>query len=193
MELLPAHSASGGTTRRVSKQPIRTRYLGHVTGYQPISGQYFLIRSVLGSFSAARSDAGSQQKPSTTCSATTNARRSSRVKRLKTFQKMKRARRENRAILMSFLVSLSYLLCYMEIINFYITAILDMTIPSLPDVAWERLEMEWSGGERLMGLVLVVPSQGDMHVQIALLCSVDMREYSVAMRGEHCYGDFLLC
>eukprot|EP00116_Pleurobrachia_bachei_P011377 sb/3471639/ len=27
-------------------QPIRTRYLGHVTGYQPIRGQYFLIRSV---------------------------------------------------------------------------------------------------------------------------------------------------
>ena len=29
-----------------SKQPIRTRYLGHVTGYQPIRGQYFLIWSV---------------------------------------------------------------------------------------------------------------------------------------------------
>eukprot|EP00116_Pleurobrachia_bachei_P012733 sb/3472995/ len=29
-----------------SKQPIRTRYLDHVTGYQPISDQYFLIRSV---------------------------------------------------------------------------------------------------------------------------------------------------
>ena len=29
-----------------SKQPIRARYLGHVTGYQPISDQYFLIRSV---------------------------------------------------------------------------------------------------------------------------------------------------
>eukprot|EP00116_Pleurobrachia_bachei_P009602 sb/3469864/ len=29
-----------------SKQPIRTRYLGHVTGYQPTRGQYFLIRSV---------------------------------------------------------------------------------------------------------------------------------------------------
>eukprot|EP00116_Pleurobrachia_bachei_P002114 sb/3462376/ len=29
-----------------SKQPIRTRYLGHVTGYQPINDQYFLIRSV---------------------------------------------------------------------------------------------------------------------------------------------------
>ena len=31
-----------------SKQPIRTRYLGHVTGYQPIRDQYFLIRSVPG-------------------------------------------------------------------------------------------------------------------------------------------------
>eukprot|EP00116_Pleurobrachia_bachei_P015588 sb/3475850/ len=29
-----------------SKQPIRTRYLGHVTGCQPIRDQYFLIRSV---------------------------------------------------------------------------------------------------------------------------------------------------
>ena len=29
-----------------SKQPIRTRCLGHVTGYQPISDQYFLIWSV---------------------------------------------------------------------------------------------------------------------------------------------------
>eukprot|EP00116_Pleurobrachia_bachei_P008590 sb/3468852/ len=29
-----------------SKQPIRTRYLGHVSGYQPIRDQYFLIRSV---------------------------------------------------------------------------------------------------------------------------------------------------
>eukprot|EP00116_Pleurobrachia_bachei_P005557 sb/3465819/ len=29
-----------------SKQPIRTRYLGHVTGYQPIRDQYFLIRSI---------------------------------------------------------------------------------------------------------------------------------------------------
>eukprot|EP00116_Pleurobrachia_bachei_P018537 sb/3478799/ len=33
---------------RVVKQPIRTRYLGHVTGYQPIRDQYFLIRSVPG-------------------------------------------------------------------------------------------------------------------------------------------------
>ena len=29
-----------------SKQPIRARYLGHVTGHQPISDQYFLNRSV---------------------------------------------------------------------------------------------------------------------------------------------------
>eukprot|EP00116_Pleurobrachia_bachei_P008489 sb/3468751/ len=29
-----------------SKQPIRTRYLGHVTSYQPIRDQYFLIWSV---------------------------------------------------------------------------------------------------------------------------------------------------
>ena len=28
--------------KRLSKQPIRTRYLGHVTGYQPIREQYFL-------------------------------------------------------------------------------------------------------------------------------------------------------
>eukprot|EP00116_Pleurobrachia_bachei_P000523 sb/3460785/ len=28
----------------ISKQPIRTRYLGHVTGYQPIRNQEFLIR-----------------------------------------------------------------------------------------------------------------------------------------------------
>eukprot|EP00116_Pleurobrachia_bachei_P001048 sb/3461310/ len=31
-----------------SKQPIRTRYLGHVTGYPPIRDQYFLIRYVPG-------------------------------------------------------------------------------------------------------------------------------------------------
>ena len=29
-----------------SKQPIRSRYLGHVTGYQPIRDQYFMVRSV---------------------------------------------------------------------------------------------------------------------------------------------------
>eukprot|EP00116_Pleurobrachia_bachei_P007992 sb/3468254/ len=38
--------ASGVQTGEKSKQPIRTRYLGQVTGYQPISDQYFLIRSV---------------------------------------------------------------------------------------------------------------------------------------------------
>eukprot|EP00116_Pleurobrachia_bachei_P017748 sb/3478010/ len=31
-----------------SKQPIITRHLGHVTGYQPIRDQYFLIPSVPG-------------------------------------------------------------------------------------------------------------------------------------------------
>ena len=29
-----------------SKQPIRTRYLGHVTGFQPIRDQHLLVRSV---------------------------------------------------------------------------------------------------------------------------------------------------
>eukprot|EP00116_Pleurobrachia_bachei_P009468 sb/3469730/ len=33
---------------KIGKQPIRTRYLGHVNGYQPIRNQYFLIRSVPG-------------------------------------------------------------------------------------------------------------------------------------------------
>eukprot|EP00116_Pleurobrachia_bachei_P013659 sb/3473921/ len=33
-----------------SKRPIRNRYLGHLTGYQPIRDQYFLIRSVPGNF-----------------------------------------------------------------------------------------------------------------------------------------------
>ena len=33
-------------TTGFSKQPIRARYLGHVTGYRPIRDQYFLIRSV---------------------------------------------------------------------------------------------------------------------------------------------------
>eukprot|EP00116_Pleurobrachia_bachei_P000504 sb/3460766/ len=36
------------TNSETSKQPIRTRYLGHVTDYQPIRDQYFLIRSVPG-------------------------------------------------------------------------------------------------------------------------------------------------
>eukprot|EP00116_Pleurobrachia_bachei_P004316 sb/3464578/ len=33
------------TNMTIYGKPIRTRYLGHVTGYQPISDQYFLIRS----------------------------------------------------------------------------------------------------------------------------------------------------
>ena len=33
-------------TTEFRKQPIRTRYWGHVTHYQPIRDQYFLIRSV---------------------------------------------------------------------------------------------------------------------------------------------------
>ena len=36
------------TQTDTSKQPIRTRYFGHVTGYQPIRDQYFPIRSVPG-------------------------------------------------------------------------------------------------------------------------------------------------
>ena len=31
-----------------SKQPIRAGHLGHVTGYQPIRDQYFMVRSVPG-------------------------------------------------------------------------------------------------------------------------------------------------
>ena len=34
------------TVKNKGKQPIRTRYQGHVTGYQPIRDQDFLIRSV---------------------------------------------------------------------------------------------------------------------------------------------------
>ena len=49
-------------------------------------------------------------------------RRQSKLSKLKSFQKQKRAKRENRAIFMTFLVSLSYLICYMEIINFYTLA-----------------------------------------------------------------------
>ena len=40
----PPHINKGVPTADVSKQPIRTRYLGHVTGYQPIRDQYLLIR-----------------------------------------------------------------------------------------------------------------------------------------------------
>eukprot|EP00116_Pleurobrachia_bachei_P017530 sb/3477792/ len=40
--------ADGGAfMAETSKQPIRTRHLGHVTGYQPIRDQYFLVRSVI--------------------------------------------------------------------------------------------------------------------------------------------------
>eukprot|EP00116_Pleurobrachia_bachei_P009418 sb/3469680/ len=42
----------------ISKQRIRTRYLGHLTGYQPIRDQYFLIWSVSGSESGYPSLAG---------------------------------------------------------------------------------------------------------------------------------------
>eukprot|EP00116_Pleurobrachia_bachei_P004595 sb/3464857/ len=47
---LPTGSVVGKRNRptETSKQTIRTRYLGHVTGYQPIRNQYFLIRSVPG-------------------------------------------------------------------------------------------------------------------------------------------------
>eukprot|EP00116_Pleurobrachia_bachei_P016651 sb/3476913/ len=36
----------GKEPTETSNRPIRTSYLGHVTGYQPISDQYSLIRSV---------------------------------------------------------------------------------------------------------------------------------------------------
>jgi hypothetical protein len=49
-------------------------------------------------------------------------RKQSKITRMKTFQRQKRAKRENRAIFMTFLVSVSYLICYMEIINFYTLA-----------------------------------------------------------------------
>eukprot|EP00116_Pleurobrachia_bachei_P015297 sb/3475559/ len=38
--------ALGQETTGFSKTPIKTHYLGHVTGYQPIRDQYFLILSV---------------------------------------------------------------------------------------------------------------------------------------------------
>ena len=37
-------------TTEPSKQPIRSRCLDHVTGYQPIKDQYLLIRSVPGEY-----------------------------------------------------------------------------------------------------------------------------------------------
>eukprot|EP00116_Pleurobrachia_bachei_P007687 sb/3467949/ len=45
-ELLAKSKLHSGTGQK-SKQPIRTRYLGHVTGYQPIKDSYFLVRSAL--------------------------------------------------------------------------------------------------------------------------------------------------
>eukprot|EP00116_Pleurobrachia_bachei_P011606 sb/3471868/ len=47
----PDHTTSKNThdnqePTKTCKHPIGTRYLGHVTGYQPIRDQYFLIRSV---------------------------------------------------------------------------------------------------------------------------------------------------
>ena len=40
-----------------SKQPIGNRYLSHVTGYQPIRDQYFLVRSVA-AFNITRTQSG---------------------------------------------------------------------------------------------------------------------------------------
>eukprot|EP00116_Pleurobrachia_bachei_P008217 sb/3468479/ len=39
--------AQVGSSEYTSKEPIRTRYLGHVTGYQPIKDHYFIIRPAL--------------------------------------------------------------------------------------------------------------------------------------------------
>eukprot|EP00116_Pleurobrachia_bachei_P005180 sb/3465442/ len=44
--LLTACQGINQELTETSKQPIKTRYLGHVTGYQPIRDEYFLIRSV---------------------------------------------------------------------------------------------------------------------------------------------------
>lgn len=49
-------------------------------------------------------------------------RKPSKLSKVKSFQKQRRAKRENRAIFMTFFVSISYLICYMEIINFYTLA-----------------------------------------------------------------------
>ena len=46
-DLLQKVLAATDADAEVSKQPIRTRYLGHVTGYQPIRDQCFLIRVLL--------------------------------------------------------------------------------------------------------------------------------------------------
>lgn len=60
-------------------------------------------------------------------------RRQSTAPKIKNIQRIRRARRENRAILMTFLVSVSYMICYMEIINFYILAPFVETPASLFD------------------------------------------------------------
>ena len=50
----PSNMADAAEIRKIQeptksiKQPIRYRYLGHVTGYQPIRDQYFMIQSVAG-------------------------------------------------------------------------------------------------------------------------------------------------
>eukprot|EP00116_Pleurobrachia_bachei_P015113 sb/3475375/ len=41
-----SHFISGQEPTKTSKQPIRNRYLGHETGYQPIRDQYFVLISV---------------------------------------------------------------------------------------------------------------------------------------------------
>ena len=41
---LVSHCSPRSPSNRPSKQPIRTRYLGHVTGYKPIRNQYFLAQ-----------------------------------------------------------------------------------------------------------------------------------------------------
>eukprot|EP00116_Pleurobrachia_bachei_P011389 sb/3471651/ len=43
---LPGMCSTLSELTETSKQPIRTRYLGHMTGYQPMRDQYFLIRSI---------------------------------------------------------------------------------------------------------------------------------------------------
>eukprot|EP00116_Pleurobrachia_bachei_P009700 sb/3469962/ len=49
-----------------SKQPIRARYLGHVTGYQPIRDQYLLIRSVPGEAEAIFTELDKDEKGTVT-------------------------------------------------------------------------------------------------------------------------------
>eukprot|EP00116_Pleurobrachia_bachei_P016707 sb/3476969/ len=44
--MVPVWDSLSQEPTETSKQPIRTRCLGHVTGYKPIRDQYFLIRSV---------------------------------------------------------------------------------------------------------------------------------------------------